>query len=221
MKSVETENDMSIYRAKDLMDKFGLNCLTLHAATLSVKDEIEVHRAVYYGKISADFACKLSAPIMVVHSNVSRKLPKEQRMRLATKIFKEIKPYAESLGLKLALENLSYASGSFGKNIYELKEIYSIEDNETMGFTLDFWHATATGVCESLLEEFHERLLNVHLSNRAHKPFLNAEPGLLQLISDLKRFGCDAPMTLELNRKCTFEEISTTKKIVESAMGNL
>ena len=74
MKSVEVEDDVSVYVAKKLVDEFGLKCLTLHAATLHVKDEVEVHRAVYYGKISLEFARRLSVPVMVVHSNVSRKL---------------------------------------------------------------------------------------------------------------------------------------------------
>ena len=72
MKSVEVEDDASVYVAKRLVDDCGLRCLTLPAATLHVKDEVEVHRAVYYGKISLEFARRLSAPVMVVHSNVSR-----------------------------------------------------------------------------------------------------------------------------------------------------
>jgi sugar phosphate isomerase/epimerase len=38
MKSVEVEDDVSVYAAKKLVDEYGLNCLTLHAATLPVKD---------------------------------------------------------------------------------------------------------------------------------------------------------------------------------------
>jgi sugar phosphate isomerase/epimerase len=219
MKSVETEDDMSVYSAKKLVDEYGLNCLTLHAATLPVRDEVEVHRAVYYGKISADFASHLSAPTMVIHSNVSRRLPKDQRNRFLAKIFREVKPYAESLSLKLALENLSYASSGFGKNVEELEEIFGIVDDGTMGFTLDFCHATATGVTESLLEKFHGRLCNVHLSNRAHKFFSEAEPDLVHFISKLSQFRYDAPITLELNRKCTPEEIRVTKQVVEGVMG--
>jgi len=39
------------------------------------------------------------------------------------KIFRELNPYAKSLSLKLALENLSYASSGFGKNVTEIEEI--------------------------------------------------------------------------------------------------
>src|SRR3990170_6672444 len=64
MKSVKTEDDSAAYTAKILIAAHGLKCLTLHAATLHVKDEIEINRAVYYGKVSAGFASILSAPVM-------------------------------------------------------------------------------------------------------------------------------------------------------------
>jgi sugar phosphate isomerase/epimerase len=220
MKSVEKEDDVSVYAAKKLVDEYGLNCLTLHAATLPVKDEVEIHRAIYYGKISADFAHKLSSPTLVVHSNVSRRLPQEQRNRFISKIFKELKPYAESLNLKLALENLSYASSGFGKDVAELEEIYVIIDRDgTMGFTLDFCHATATGATESLLEKYHTRLCNVHLSNRAHKPFMEEASSLKDFIAKLKQYKYQGPVTLELNQKCTTKEILQTKTVVEKVLG--
>ena len=220
MKSVEVEADVSVYAAKKLVDEYGLNCLTLHAATLPVKDSVEVHRAVYYGKISADFAHKLSAPTMVVHSNVSRRLPQEQRNNLLAKIFKELKPYAEDLNLKLALENLSYASSGFGKNVAELEEILGIIDgDETMGVTLDFCHATAAGTTQSLLEKYHTRLCNVHMSNRAHKPFTEETSNLKDFIAKLQQYKYRGPVTLELNRKCTTQEILKTKAVVEKVLG--
>jgi sugar phosphate isomerase/epimerase len=219
MKSVEVEDDVSVYAAKKLVDEYGLNCLTLHAATLPVKDEIEIHRAIYYGKISADFAHKLSAPTMVVHSNVSRRLPQEQRNWVISKIFKELKPYAESLNLKLALENLSYASIGFGKNVAELEEIYgTIDCKGTMGFTLDFCHSTATGTTESLLEAYHTRLCNVHMSNRAHKPFTQEASNLKNFIAKLKQYKYQGPITLELNQKCTTREILQTKTVLEKVL---
>ncbi|MCL5949569.1 MAG: hypothetical protein M1490_03730, partial [Candidatus Bathyarchaeota archaeon] len=63
MKTVRKENDTVVYAAKKLLDSSGLKCLTVHSATLHVKDEVEVHRAVYYGKISLEFARRLSVPI--------------------------------------------------------------------------------------------------------------------------------------------------------------
>lgn len=218
MKSVKKENDTSVYTAKKLVNAYGLNCLTLHAATLHVRDEIEIHRAVYYGKISADFAYKLSAPIMVVHSNVSRKLPKEQRKKFLAKIFREVKPYTESLGLKIALEKLSYASSGFAKNVAEIEEILGVVDGGTMGLTLDFCHATASGTTISLLEKYHGRLCNVHMSDRAHKPLTKETPNLKAFITKLQEYGYRGPLTMELSQKCTTEDILKTKGVLEEIL---
>jgi len=139
------------------------------------KTKFEVHRAVYYGKISIDFARVLKASVMVVHSNVARTLPEPQRRQTVKSTFKELLPYANRQNVQLALENLSYASSGYGKNVAELEEIYNIIDEEDeMGFTLDFCHGEATGQTFTLLEKYHTRLCNVHMSNRAHKPFESA-----------------------------------------------
>jgi uncharacterized protein (UPF0276 family) len=65
-----------------------------------------------------------------VHSNVSKKLPKQVRERCLREVFGEIKPFAKSLGIKLSLENLSYTSTGFGKNVEQLEEVLSIIDPE-------------------------------------------------------------------------------------------
>ena len=219
MKSVEVEDDVSVYVAKRLVDDFGLKCLTLHAATLHVKDEVEVHRAVYYGKISLEFARRLSAPVMVVHSNVSRKLAESQRHKVLEEIFVELTLYAKKLNVKLALENLSYASSGYGKNVDELEEIFGIIDSAgTMGFTLDFCHAEATGQTLSLLEKYHNRLCNIHMSNRAHRPFEAETPSLTALMKKLHEYGYAGPLTLELSRKCSTEQILKTKSVLESIL---
>ena len=74
MKSVKKEHDTDVYREQKAFAAAGLNCLTLHSAVMHVKDPIEVHQAVYYGKISLECARALKAPLMVVHSDVSKKL---------------------------------------------------------------------------------------------------------------------------------------------------
>lgn len=79
MKTVRRENDTAVYGAEKLLDASGLKCLTLHSATLHVKDEVEIHRAIYYGKVSLDFARRLSAPIMTVHSDISKTASTRQR----------------------------------------------------------------------------------------------------------------------------------------------
>ena len=217
MKSVEVEDDVSVYVAKRVVDDCGLKCLTLHAATLHVKDEVEVHRAVYYGKISLEFARRLSAPVVVVHSNVSRKLAESQRRKVLEKIFAELTFYAKKLNVKLSLENLSYVSSGYGKNVDELEEIFRIIDSAgTMGFTLDFCHAEATGQTIDLLEKFHSRLCDIHMSNRAHRPFEAETPSLRALMKKLSEYGYSGPLTLELSRKCTSEQILLTKRVLEN-----
>lgn len=218
MKSVEIENDKSIYEACKLVDEYGLKCLTLHAATLPVEDTVEVHRAVYYGKISADFAYKLGAPVMVVHSNVSKKLSQDQRDILLARIFKEIKPYAAKLNLRLTLENLSDTSIGFGRNVTELEEIFETIQARSMGVTLDFSHATSTGTTQSLLEKYHKRLYNVHMSNREHRPFIKETPFLKDFMTKLLQYGYEGPLTLELNQNCTIEQISKTRTVLENVM---
>jgi len=216
MKSVEVEDDLSVYRAKKLINEYGLNCETVHAATSHVRDAVEVHRAIYYGRISLEFAGELSAPVMVVHSNVSRKSPEKERSKLMSAVFKELVPLARNLNVKLALENLSYASSVYGKNVTELEEILGAIDGEgSMGFTLDFCHGDATGQTLALLDKFHNRLLNVHLSNRAHKPFTSPTTSLLTFADALRKYRYDGVITLELNRKCRMEDIQATKSVVE------
>ena len=216
MKCVEEEDEEVVYVAKKLIDSHGLNCLTLHAATLHVKSDQEIPKAVYYGRVSADFAYKLSAPVMVVHSNVSRRLPENLRNKLLRLIFKELIPYARNLNVNLALENLSYASSGYGKNVTEFEEIFRIIDEEaTMGFTLDFCHAEATGQTFNLLEKYHERLCNVHMSNRAHKPFNSVTNSLNAFVAKLREHNYSGPVTMELSPKCTAEEILKTKHVLE------
>jgi sugar phosphate isomerase/epimerase len=151
-----------------------------------------------------------------VHSNISRKLPESQRREVLEKIFDELTLYAKNLNVKLALENLSYASSGYGKNVDELEEIFGIVDKAgIMGFTLDFCHGEATGQTFSLLEKYHGRLCNVHMSNRAHRPFSSETPRLNALMKRLSDYEYVGPVTLELSRKCTTEQILETKSVLE------
>ena len=218
MKCVEEENEEAVYTAKKLIDAHELRCLTLHSATLPVKDENEIAKAVYYVKISADFAHKLSAPILVVHSNVSRRLPENLRKRFMAKIFRELNPYAKSLSLKLALENLSYTSTGFGKNVAEIEDILSVVDDGNMGITLDLGHTETSGQTLSLLEKYKNRLCNIHISNRAHKPFDAETPKLKTFLTKLQEYGYSGPITIELSSRCTTEQILETKTVTEKIL---
>jgi sugar phosphate isomerase/epimerase len=215
MKTVRKEKDTVVYAAKKLLDASGLKCLTLHSATLHVKDEVEVHQAVYYGKISLEFARRLSAPIMTVHSGISKKLPQPVRDRCLTEIFKEINAYAKSLNIKLALENLSYTSTGFGKNVEQLEEILKIIDNGDMGITFDFCHAQETKQTDNLLEKYGKRICNVHMANKSHKPFTEPKQELTSFLTKLHDYGYDGPITLELEHKTPIEEIAKSKALFD------
>jgi len=78
--------------AQTILSKHRLKCLTVHSASIHVQDESEVPTAIYYGKVSTDFAHALSASVMTVHSNVARKLPENQRTKLLKSDFWGIKP---------------------------------------------------------------------------------------------------------------------------------
>ncbi|MEM2099217.1 MAG: sugar phosphate isomerase/epimerase family protein [Candidatus Bathyarchaeia archaeon] len=218
MKCVERESTDCIYTVRRLLGEYGLECSSVHAATLHVENESEVPTAIYYGKVSADFVYTLSSPVLVVHSNVSRRLPTNLRRRFMAQIFAEIRGYAERLGVRLALENLSYASSGFGKNVAEIEEILNVVDDGSMGLTLDFCHAEATGQTMNILGKFARRLLNVHLSNRAHRPFAGDSPRLNEFLLKLEEIGYGGPLTLELSPKSNFEEILKTKIIVQKTL---
>jgi sugar phosphate isomerase/epimerase len=218
MKTVRKENDIAVYAAKKLLDASGLNCLTLHSATLHVKDEVEVHRAVYYGKISLEFAHRLSAPIITVHSDISKKLPRTVRDRCLAQVFGELNEYAKDLNIKLALENLSYTSTGFGKNVDQLEGILSIIDDSNMGITFDFCHALETKQTANLIEKYGKRVCNVHMANKAHKPFTQESPELTSFLTKLHEYDYEGPITLELEHKTPIEDIVKTKVLFEKLL---
>jgi sugar phosphate isomerase/epimerase len=212
MKSVQTEHDTAAYQAKKLLADLDLHCLTLHAATFPVTDPIETHRAVYYSKISADFAHELEAETVVIHSSIHRNTPPAQRKTLLARIYNEVTPYTRKLGLNLALENLAGNSHAYGKDPAELNEILNaIPCGHEVGITLDTSHAAATGNMQQFVDAYHDRLRNVHISNPKHQPITEQTPELDAFITELKRYGYRGPLTIELSPKCTSNEIQQTK----------
>ena len=219
MKSIKKEHDTDVYREQKALASSGLNCLTLHSAVMHVKDPIEVHQAVYYGKISLECAHALHAPLMTVHSNVSKKLPRQVREKCLREVFDEIKPFAKSLGIKLALENLSYTSTGFGKNVEQLEEVLGVIDNEgEMGITFDLCHALETKEVDNLLEAYGKRVCNVHMANKSHKPFTEEAPELKSFLANMHEFGYNGPITLELIHNTPMEEIAKTKALFEKIL---
>jgi len=222
MKSIKKEHDTDVYREQKALAASGLNCLSLHSAVMHVKDPIEGHQAVYYGKISLECARALGVQLMTVHSNVSKKLPRQVREKCLTEIFnEEIKPFAKELGIKLALENLSYTSTGFGKNVEQLEEVLGVIDAEgAMGITFDLCHALETKEVDNLLEAYGRRVYNVHMANKAHKPFTQETPELTEFLTALHGYGYEGPITLELEHNTPIEEISKSKAFFENLLRN-
>lgn len=219
MKSIKKEHDTDVYREQKALVASGLNCLTLHSAVLHVKDPIEVHQAVYYGKISLECARALRTTLMTVHSNVSKKLPRQVRETCLREVFGEIKPFAKKLGIKLSLENLSYTSTGFGKNVEQLEEVLGVIDEEgEMGITFDLCHALETKEVDNLLEAYGRRVCNVHMANKAHQPFTQEPPELRAFLTKLHGYGYEGPITLELAHKTQIEEIAKTKILFEKIL---
>ena len=216
MKSIKKERDTDVYREQKALQASGLKCLTLHSATLHTKDPIEIHQAVYYGKISLECASALGAPLMTIHSNVSKKLPKNIRERCLAEIFnEEIKPFAKRLGIKLALENLSYTSTGFGKSAELLEEVLDVIDDGEIGITFDFCHAVETKQVDNLLDRYGKRVCNVHMANKAHKPFTEPKPELIAFLTRLHEYDYKGPITLELAHDTSIEEIGKCKKLYD------
>ncbi len=216
MKSIKKEHDTDVYREQKALQASGLHCLTLHSASLHVKDPIEVHQAVYYGKISLECAHALGTRLMIVHSNVSKKLPQTVRERCLNEIFNdEIKPLAKRLEIKLALENLSYTSTGFGKNVEQLEEVLSVIDGDDMGITLDFCHSLETRQTDSLIEKFGKRICNVHMANKSHKPFTEPKQELTSFFTRLHEYDYEGPITLELEHRTCMEEIAKSKVLFD------
>jgi sugar phosphate isomerase/epimerase len=217
MKSIKKEHDTDVYREQKALAASGLNCLTLHSAVMHVKDPIEVHQAVYYGKISLECARALGVNLMTVHSNVSKKLPRQTREQCLKEVFNdEITPFAKKFGIKMALENLSFNSTGFGKNVEQIEEVLGIIDPKgEMGITFDLCHALETKVMGELLDAFAGRVWNVHMANRSHQPFLKEEPELKQFLSTLHGCGYGGPITLELNHKTSMAAVAKTKALFD------
>ena len=222
MKAIRKEHDRDVYREQKALAASGLNCLTLHSAVLHIKDPIEVHQAVYYGKISVECARALGVSLMTIHSNVSKRIPRTLRERCLKEIFnEEIKPFAKKLGIKLALENLSYNSTGFGKNVEQLEEVLSVIDDGSMGMTFDLCHALETKQTASLLDKYGPKVCNVHMANKSHRPFTEPKPELVSFLKNLHGLGYTGPITLELHHSTSIQEIAKSKTLFEELLREL
>jgi sugar phosphate isomerase/epimerase len=216
MKSIKKEHDTDVYREQRALAASGLNCFSIHSAVLHVKDPIEVHQAVYYGKISLECARALHTHLMTVHSNIAKTLAPQDRERCLREVFGEIVTFAKQLGVKLSLENLSFNSTGFGNTVEQLEEVLGVIDPRgEMGITFDLCHSLETKVMDELLEAYGRRVCNVHMANKAHQPFTKPTPELTRFLTTLAGYDYQGPITLELEHHTPIEEIAKSKAFFE------
>jgi sugar phosphate isomerase/epimerase len=67
-----------------------------------------------------------------------------------------------------------------------------------MGITFDLCHALETKEMDNLLDKYGKRVCNVHMANKAHKPFTQETPELTRFLTKLHSCGYEGPITLEL-----------------------
>ena len=118
----------------------------------------------------------------------------------------------------MALENLSYTSTGFGKNVDGLEEVLSVIGDGEMGITFDLCHALETREVDNLLEKYGSRICNVHMANKSHKPFTEPKPELTNFLSRLHDFGYAGPITLELAHDTSIEEIGRSKALFDKLL---
>ena len=70
----------------------------------------------------------------------------------------------------------------------------------------------------SLLEKYEKKTCNVHMSNRAHRPFNYKTAKLEAFLNKLKEYGYSGPLTMELSQKCTAEQVLESKVIIEKIL---
>jgi sugar phosphate isomerase/epimerase len=56
------------------------------------------------------------------------------------------------------------------------------------------------------------------MANKSHQPFTEPKPELTEFLSKLHGYGYDGPITLELDRKTTMEEIAKSKALFDKLL---
>ena len=87
-----------------------------------------------------------------------------------------------------------------------------------MGITFDLCHALETKQTDNLLDKYGSRVCNVHMANKAHKPFTEPKPELTTFLAKLHGYGYDGPITLELVHDTPMDEIAKSKVLFDKLL---
>ncbi|RLI32001.1 hypothetical protein DRO51_02745 [Candidatus Bathyarchaeota archaeon] len=220
MRCVEGKALESLDKVREIVKTYGINCLSVHSIVIHAESEKHVRDVIQGVKLSLDYASKLSSEILVIHSNISRSVEERLRKRILVEVFSYLKDYAESLNVKLALENSAPYSKGYGRTVDEVEEILNIIGEDKIFLTLDYAHSQAVGQTKNFLEKFSQKIVNVHLSMFKHSVI--EEENMLELkkfLLQLKKLGYQGPLTIEVNPRYGDEGVRKTvycvKQLVE------
>ena len=87
-----------------------------------------------------------------------------------------------------------------------------------MGITFDLCHALETKQTDNLIEKYGQRICNVHMADKAHKPFIEPKKELTTFLRKLHDFGYSGPITLELVHTSSMEEITKCKALFDKLL---
>lgn len=184
-------------RLKELLCSHGLRVDTIHARGLDRPDALSEAAA------TVEAAADLKARCVVVHAGPFELDEAEVDRRLCglLETCAELRAVAKAAGLGLALENVmpGLATDLVRRALPRL-------DGDVFGLCYDSSHAQICGRPLDLLDEFPDRLIAVHLSDRIG-PFMDhviPGEGLIDwsaLCARLRAAGYDRPLLLEVHMK--------------------
>ena len=117
--------------------------------------------------IALEYCLELECQIAVAHVSGNEwpveNVQYKDCVEISRIFIQELKPFADKLGVKLALENLLRDKFVFGESLAEIARVFPEED---LGFCLDTGHAALSGLnIADELQVAGQRLISVHANN--------------------------------------------------------
>lgn len=151
----------------ELLLPSGLVLDSIHApfknvdGDLSTQDEAVRRQSVANIKNAIDVASELKAPIVIIHLNARFTGPAtRERLSQVMRSVREIFPYAQTKGIKLACENLDTLAK---QTIFET--VLSEFTQPHIGVCYDSSHERLVGTNFNILERYRSRIFAVHIAD--------------------------------------------------------
>lgn len=151
----------------ELLRQSGLILDSIHApfkgddGDLSAQDEAVSQRSVANLKNAIDAASELKAPIVIIHLNARFSGPATpERLSQVERSVREIFPYAQTRGIKLACENLDTEAKQiiFETTLAEFTQPH-------IGVCYDSSHERLAGTNFKILERYQSRIFAIHIAD--------------------------------------------------------